>query len=1055
MKKIVLSIFVAIMTLSSFAQENPLWLRGASISPNGEQVAFNFKGDIYTVPVKGGRATAITTNPAYDGFALWSPDSKTLAFASDREGGFDIFKVSAEGGAPERLTFHSKSEKPLAFLNDTTIMFGASIQPDIKANVFPSRRFSQVYTVSINGGRSQLFSSISMDAISVLGDKILYQDIKGVENKLRKHHTSSVTRDIWLLEDGKFTKQSTFKGEDLSPVWSEDGKSFYYVSGESGTMNVFKKEMAGKTQQLTNFTKNPVRGLSKSANGTFVFSYAGEIYSLKEGAKPQKIEIKIIRDDIEKKEQTKYISSKAQEFAVSPKGKEIAFIVRGDIFVTSSDYSITKRITNTSEEERDINFSPDGRSLVYASERNGIWGIYKSSISRKDEKNFTYSTDIEEELLIKNSLSSFQPQYSPDGKSIAYFEDRTALRVYDVSSKKIKTVLEGKYNYSYSDNDISFEWSPDGKYLLTSYIGIGGWNSPDVAVINVKTKEVTNLTQSGYSDNGAKWVLGGKAIIWSSDKAGMRSHGSWGSTNDVYITFFDAEAYDKFKMSKEELELLNPDKGDKKDEKASKKEKKSKKKNDIKYDFNNHKERTIRLTINSSRLVDYILSKDGSKLYYLASFEGQPDLWVRDFKDSSTKILIKGAGYGSFQKDSKEDLFILANGGLGKVDVTAGKVKSISFSAEFKYKPSQEREYIFEHVWRLITDKFYDKNLHGVDWNGYKAEYSRFLPYINNNHDFAEMLSEFLGELNASHTGAYSFSSKVIPTAFLCASYDNNYKGDGLKIAEIIEGSPLHKAGSKIKAGDIITKINGVELSANKDYYHLLEGKIGKVIELSVKSGRKEYLCKIKPVSYGFQTKMLYKRWVKRCKAIVDSLSKGKLGYVHVEGMDSHSFREVYSDVIGLYRNREALIVDTRNNGGGWLHDDLVTLLSGKVYETFEPRGRYIGSDPFTKWTKPSIVLQCESNYSNAHGFPYIYKTLGIGKLVGTPVAGTMTAVWWENQIDNSIVVGIPEIGVKTTDGEYLENKQLEPDILIYNSPEDILSGKDRQLEGAISELLK
>ena len=210
----------------------------------------------------------------------------------------------------------------------------------------------------------------------------------------------------------------------------------------------------------------------------------------------------------------------------------------------------------------------------------------------------------------------------------------------------------------------------------------------------------------------------------------------------------------------------------------------------------------------------------------------------------------------------------------------------------------------------------------------------------------------------------------------------------------------------------------------------------------------------MKPISSGRLSDLLYNRWVERNREATARRSGGKIGYIHVKGMDSPSFRTVYSDLLGRYRDCDAVVIDTRHNGGGWLHDDLATLLSGKQYAEYVPRGQYIGSDPFNKWLKPSCVLVCEDNYSNAHGFPWVYKTLGIGKLVGTPVPGTMTAVWWESQIDPSIVFGIPQVGCKDMQGRYLENQELQPDILIYNTPEQQLAGDDRQLEAAVKSLL-
>ncbi|MEG2758830.1 MAG: S41 family peptidase, partial [Rikenellaceae bacterium] len=787
----------------------------------------------------------------------------------------------------------------------------------------------------------------------------------------------------------------------------------------------------------------PVRYLTLSDNGILSFSYNGELYTMKEGSDPIKVKVSIVTDDLENENQVKFLSSDATDMAVSPSGKEVAFIVRGDVFVTSVDYVTTRRITNTPEQERNIEFSPDGRSLLYSSERNGVWNIYETSIVREEDKSFTYATEIKEKPITTSATSSFQAKYSPDGKEIAYFEDRTTIKVLNLKTNKTRTILEGKFNYSYSDGDQGFQWSPDGKYIATQYIGIGGWNSTDMVIVNVETGEVTNLTESGYSDFNAKWVLDGKAIIWESDRAGYRSHGSWGSTFDVYIKFLDAEAYDKFRLSKEEKELLAKDEDPKEEGKDDKKDKKK----DLILDIANHKNRVMRLTINSSQLVDYALSKDGNKLYYLSSFEGEPDLWERDFNEGTTKIIVKGAGYGALLMDKEgENMFMLSDGDMKKIEVASSEITPISFNAQFDYKPEAERQYMFDHVWKTIKDKFYDTNIHGVDWAGYKESYERFLKDVNNNYDFADVLSEMLGELNASHTGARYYSTTyALPTATFGVFYDNNHKGDGLLIKEIVVGSPLSKAGSKIKVGDVIQKIDGVQIKEGVEYFTLLEGKAGKNVELTLSEGnsKKSYTQQVKPISYGQENELLYKRWVEQRRAMVEKLSGGKIGYVHVRAMDSESFREVYSDIIGRYRNYDAMVVDTRHNSGGWLHDDLVTLLSGKEYQRYEPRGQYVGSDPATKWMKPSIVVQCEDNYSNAHGFPFVYKELGIGKLVGAPVPGTMTAVWWENMIDDTIVYGIPQVGVKDMRGNYMENQELEPDILIYNAPEKVLMGED------------
>lgn len=1080
MKKILLSAAACILTGWALAQESPLWMRDCAISPDGTTIAFTYKGDIYTVPVSGGRAMQLTSHPAYDTAPVWSPDSKKIAFASDRMGSLDVFIVSREGGVPQRLTTHSGSETPIVFKDNGHVLFAAAIQPSAEDMQFPSGTFNQVYEVSVEGGRPRMFSSMPMEHISIRkdGKQWLYQDKKGYEDPWRKHHKSSIARDIWMYTPGtpgSYAKLTAFRGEDRDPVWAPDGESFYYLSEENGTFNVFKRRLgSASSTQITRHTVNPVRFLTIAENGTLCYGLDGEIYTLAPGKQPKKVKIEIMSDRLDRDVIRQVLQNGVSEMAVSPDGDEIAFIVHGDVYVTSVEYQTTKQITDTPEQERDVDFSPDGRSLVYASERDGLWQIYQASLVKEDEKQFTYATEIKEERLTKSSKTSFQPQYSPDGKEVAFLEDRTAIRVMNLKSKKVRTVMDKKYQYSYSDGDQWFQWSPDSKWILSDFIGVGGWNNKDIVLLKADGKgEMHNLTQSGYNDGRAKWVLGGKAMIWSSDRAGFRSHGSWGAESDVYIMFFDLEAYEKFRMNDEDLALYEEAEKERKMKEAKEKAEQDKKKKGKKhkkddkkekeeeetltFDLENCRDRVMRLTANSSLLGDALLSKDGNMLYYLTSFEGPQDLWVRDLKEGSTRILVKGIGRGYLVQSKQGGIFICGGGGMREIDMRSGRPERIEFEAFFNYRPYAEREYIFEHAWQQVKDKFYMKDLHGVDWNGYKKVYEKFLPYINNNYDFAEMLSELLGELNASHTGArYSGRGGAMPTASLGVFYDETYKGDGLKIKEIPAKSPFAQIKTKVTEGCIIEQIDGCEVKKGEDYFPLLEGKVGRKIRLAVYNPdtKERFEETIRGIGAGQWNKVLYHRWVERNRAEVERLSGGRLGYIHIEAMNSESFRETYSELLGRYRHKEAVVVDVRHNGGGWLHEDLMVLLGGKEYQRFVAQGQYIGSDPFNQWTKPSCMLVCEDNYSNAHGTPQLYQALKLGKLVGAPVPGTMTAVWWENQIDPSLVFGIPQVGCVDMEGNYAENHELEPDVLIYNSPADVLQGRDAQLEAAVKTLL-
>ena len=897
MKKLLLSAFVLCFAGTIAAQEVPLWMRYCALSPDGTTIAFTYKGDIYTVPSTGGRATQITTNPAFDTTPVWSPDGKQIAFASDRMGSLDVFVVAKEGGVPQRLTTHSGSEKPVAYKDDKHILFTANIAPSAEDAGFPSGQFQQIYEVAVTGGRPTMFSSMPMECISINKEGImLYQDKKGYEDYWRKHQVSPIARDIWSYTPGKtpvYQKQTTFGGEDREPVWAPDGKSFYYLSEEKGSFNIFQRTPGANTsKQITFHTKHPVRFLSMASEGKLCYGYNGEIYTLVPGGQPQKVNITILSDKIDKDIIRQIRSYGATDIAVSPNGKEVAFIMRGDVYVTSIDYKTTKQITNTPDQERDISFAPDGRTLVYSSERNGLWQLYTSTIVRKEEKQFTYATELKEERLTKSNVASFQPQYSPDGKEIAFLENRTAIRVINLKSKAVRTVMDAKYQYSYADGDQWFQWSPDSKWILSDFIGIGGWNNKDVVLLKADGKgEMVNLTESGYSDTNAKWVLGGKAMIWNSDRSGYRSHGSWGSESDTYIMFFDVDAYNRFTMSKEDLALLEEAEKTEKEEKAKKekeekekaekkkdkkdaktkdtKKEEDKKKEEVKpltFDLENRFDRIVRLTVNSSRLSDAVLTPKGDVLYYLAAFEGDYDLWEHKLKENTTKILLKGVGGGALIPDKEgKNIFMCTRSQLKKIEIAGSKVTPIEFEAFFDYRPYGERAYIFDHVYQQVNDKFYVADLQGTDWKGYKEAYQRFLPHINNNYDFAEMLSELLGELNASHTGArYAGGGSALSTATLGVFYDESYSGTGLKIKEILDQSPFTQKKTDVKAGCIIEKVDGKTIEANADYFPLFEGKVGRKVILTVydPATKKRFEETVKAISYGAQRELLYKRSV-------------------------------------------------------------------------------------------------------------------------------------------------------------------------------------------------
>jgi tricorn protease len=1112
-RKLLAAALLAVATLQANASQavTPLWLRDVQVSPDGSQVLFCYKGDIYKVSTDGGTAIQLTTQDSYECSPVWSADGKQIAFASDRHGNLDVYVMSAEGGSATRLTYNSVAEVPQAFTPDGKwVFFGAQIQDPATSVMFPSSSLPELYKVPVKGGRTLQVIGTPAEMLSFApdGKSFYYQDRKGYEDEWRKHHTSSITRDVWFYDaqSGKHTNVTAHAGEDRNPVVSADGKTLYFLSERNGgSMNVYCIEVQGarskgqetmfnvqcsmfnEIKAVTTFKTHPVRFLSAAKNGLLCYTYNGEIYTQKNGEKPKKLNITLTRDD-EAVIADLSFSSGARQSVVSKDGKQIAFVVRGEVFVTSTEYSTTRRISQTAGAEGDVDFAPDGRTVAYASERNGNWQLYTASIVRDEDLNFANATLIKEESVFpelpalkldgKPDFSQVErryPKYSPDGKKLAFIEDRIKLKVVDLKTKKVTQVTDGSKWYNLGGG-FEYEWSPDGKWFVIGYIANRRDPYQDMGIVSAEGGEIHPITQSAYISGNPRWVMDGKAILFESERYGMRSHASWGSQQDVFLAFLTQDAYDRYRLSPEdyallkELEKKNKDKdkdkkslpstppegkGDiKKDEKVKdKNEEKGDSTKLLKIEFEGLEDRIVRLTPNSSKLGDAIISKDGESLYYFSAFEGSPDLWKMDLRKHETKLLSKG-GSGSLQMDKDGNLYSLGSS-MKKIE-KGDKTTSITYNAQMKLDLAAEREYMLRHVAKQINKKIFRTDYNGCDWDLMVQNYARFLPHISNNYDFAEMLSELLGELNVSHTGGrYYPSAKGDATAHLGLVFDMTEARDGMKITAVLEDGPFCRANSKVKVGDVITAINGEPLTKDTDLAQLLNRCKGKKTLVSLKGSAGTWDEVVLPISAADQSDLLYKRWIKSRAAEVERLSNGRLGYVHIEGMDDASYRDVYSDILGKYNLKEGIVIDTRFNGGGRLHEDIEILFSGHKYFTQVIRGREACDMPSRRYNHPSIMLQAEGNYSNAHGTPWVYSHQKIGKLVGAPVPGTMSSVNWETLQDATLVFGVPVIGYQLPDGSYLENTQLEPDVPVLNLPETVVTGTDLQLEAAVRELLK
>jgi tricorn protease len=1064
---------------TALAGERAMWLRYPAISPDGTTVAFSYHGNIWKVPAAGGTAEPLTVNEWHNTMPVWSPDGSTIAFASDRYGNFDVFVMAAEGGEARRLTFHSSDETPTSFTPDgKAVLFSAAILDSASSVLFPTPAQPELYRVALDGGMPvQVLTTPAIYAVyDAAGKRLAYSDQKGYEMEWRKHDNSSFTRDLWVYDvtTGTHTELTPPGADNRQPVWAPGDQALYFLSERSGSFNVWRLDLTDPQHpvQVTTHAGHPVRFLSVSHKGDVCYAYDGEIWVRPAGAtQSRRIEVTVAADRRTLEVQPVDVTDQVSEFDVSPDGSEIAFIARGEVFVTSTEHGTTRRITDTPEQERSVSFSPDGRTLLYASERGGSWKLYRTDLTDKKEPNFFNATALKESPVLETAAETFQPHFSPDGTEVAYLEERTTLKVLNLATGKARTILPGNLNYSYSDGDQWYEWSPDGRWFAVQFLSHTRWSSEVGLIPSSGEGQLVNVTKSGYEDTVPHWAGKGEELFWLTDRQGLRAQSGDSRQLDVYAAFLTRKAFDRYRLDEAAFDQLKAAEKDKEKGKDKGKDKGKGEKGveegngpklpePVTIEFDGLDDRIVRLSFASATLAGAALSPDGETLYFLAKFEKGFDLWKYVPRKKEVKLVAKLDAKEAdlkLDRDGKK-AFVLADNRLMAVDVESGKTSPVHASAKMDLRAAAERAYMFEHAWRQTLKKFLDVKMHGVDWQAMKAYYARFLPYIDNDRDFAELISEMQGELNASHSGGRYRPSKPEGDATAALGFfpDPKHVGAGVGILEVIEGGPLQKEGTRIKAGVVIEAIDGTVIGDGADWYPLLNHKADTPVRLALldpKNGDR-WEESVKPISWMAQSHLLYERWVKSRRLEVERLSGGRLGYAHIRGMNDGAYREIFDEIFGRAVDKEAIVLDTRWNGGGNLVEALTVFLSGKVYAKDVPRGQQVGVEPVQRWTKPSIVVMGEGNYSDAHCFPMAYTQLGLGETVGMPVPGTCTSVWWERLQDRNLVFGIPEVALVDMQGDIMENKHLAPTYMVGNDPALVAAGRDQQLEKAVAVLL-
>ncbi len=1052
---IVLSVFLLTFVFlygeSAFAQiEQMLGARFPSLSPNGERVIVSWNGDLWIAPSDGGEARRLTINTAYERNGVWSPDGKKVAFSSNRKGNYDIYTIPAEGGTPTQLTFSQANDYVSGWSKNGKILFYS----------FRGFRGFQLYETGETGGMPVTLTVDDCDTsyacYTPAGD-VVYT--RGTAEWYRKGYTGSSGFDLWFLDRKtlKSRRITDYKGNDGWPS-TADGKTIFFASERDGVYNVYKVSVNGGTPvKVSNANEDGAAVPTIGANGSkIIYECAGRLYSVNpNGGGDKEIRITVASDEKENLV-SKQIFGSAEEYKLSPNGKYIAFVVRGDVYVTYTDDAFppgekpdrdttrAKRITNTPSREMCINWHPDSDKLVFVSDRNN-WqqDIFTANLRNGELNRITDSPEDDS-----------WPKYSSDGKRLLYNRAGNEIVLLNIETHDSRVVDKGEVMWGPWGGD--FEFSPDGDWIGYSK-SINGFNSEFFVVPTDGSAKPINIIKHHDWLGAGLWIPDGSGAVIMSN----RQSDTWA----IYRVDFKAKEKkftDGFILDPPTVQPAPEPTAPAEGSEVAKEEKK------LEIDFDRIWERVERLTYNSGHTVSPIVSRDSKWVYY---FTEEGELWAVAIDGSEVLPMGYTSNGYDFQLSAAGDklYFNSIHGGIGYLLLNGSQVVGsgmIPIYAETEVDRRKELVSMYSECWRLMKNYFYDPDLHGArkDWD---AIYKKYLPLVEQTttpEEFNYIVFDLLGDIRGSHLGVYgtsSFDGIPVYSGILGLEFDLSYEGAGLKVSHVLRDGPTDKKESKIEVGDVILSINGKLIDKTVDVDKYLDGKPGDQVDLNVQGRNSNSVVRVIAVDQNELYMLSYKEWVAEREAMTEKLSNGRVGYLHIAGMDWESFEKFQQDLFGVNFEKEAIIIDVRYNGGGWTHNYILDMLTRKAFGY--ARGRFAENfigEPAMRWQKPAVCLINGSSYSDAEIFPYGFKQLGIGKVIGVPTHGSVIGTSEYSLVDGT-GFRLPMEGWYTIDKRNMDVsgtrgiEGVQPDILVEHTPDNIRDGRDLQLERAVSELLK
>jgi C-terminal processing protease CtpA/Prc/Tol biopolymer transport system component len=1060
MKKIFLTlILVSSAIINNFAEDSP-FVRYPALNSNGTQIAFSFQGDIWTVASTGGEATRLTIHEAYDGYPYWSGDDSRIAFSSNRYGNYDLFVMPAKGGIPKRLTYHSANDIITDFSGNELLFATSRLFRQVEWD-------NELGVVNIEGGTPmRLLNAVGNMAVKSPNGKLI-AFVRGWGRIQREKYKGSADFEIWIynIETKKYNRITNNKTHDVFPRWAGNN-TLYFLSARNGKYNIYKTTVTSEgkttntTEQITDFENLTPRflNISKDAS-TLVITRGTDIYTVKTATgKTEKVDIKIASDYRFDPVVQKTYTNEITEYAVSPNGKYSAVVIRGEIFITENNKkkNLTINLTNNPFRDKDVAWIND-TTLIFVSDREGEYDLYALSSADKNQGDLFKSLKHKIKKLTDTEEDESNPIISPDGKKIVYKAGRGKLICANIASdgklSNHEILLKG-----WAEPE-GISWSPDSRWLAYSLSDLYFNDEVYIHPVdnNIKPINVSMHPRGDYSP------------VWSPDGSKLAFISLRGKTDkDIWFAWLREEDWEK---TKEDWEY--PDENIQPKKKSKKK--KSAKIKPIKIDTENIHNRLVRLTAMPGDEENPVFSRDGKTLYFTAkNITGKgTDLVSIKYDKTQIQPLTKGGQSPQALSPDCEykNIYLLKKGRLGRFGLKTKKIEMLPVKAKIKIDFVRERKQIFEESWRALRDGFYDPHFHGVDWQAVKEIYEPMCLKASTQKDFQDMYNMMLGEMNASHMGMKYANKRAElqkeTTGLL--GVELKKEGDELIVVHVIPKSPADRIQSKLKKGDIIKSVNGIEITEDVNIYALLVNTAKEKTLLGIKRNGKEKEIVIRPTAD--LKKQLYNEWVEQNRKLVDKWSNGKFGYLHIQGMGWENFEKFEREFTAIGTGKDAIIIDVRFNGGGWITDYLMTVLNYKQHAYTIPRGAAdnlekekknfreyypIGERlPYAAWTKPSIALCNQNSYSNAEIFSHAYKNLGIGKLIGVPTFGAVISTGSKKLIDGS-TIRMPFRGwfVKA-DNTDMDFVPAIPNIIVENPPDAKITGNDLQLKRAVEELKK